>query len=246
MLTIELNPDCRPDIRIIGAERTPVVVIDDPVLSVDALRAYALEQATFGPDSQFAYPGIRAGTPPEYSRVLAPHLAGLLRHLYSIPAAYDYQLFHEVFSLVTEKPEDLMPLQRIPHTDTRQPFYFATVHYLNEGDFSGTGFFRHKPTSYERISEERYPRLIQAGNVHMEAHGLPPMKYINESDDHFELMAQVDYRPNRLVMYPGNLLHSGLIRPELDLRDDPASGRLTANMFLYFQARQDAPRRRHA
>lgn len=243
MLNIELNNACRPDVRIVGDEKTPVVVIDDPVLSVDALRSHALDRAAFGPDSHFLYPGIRAELPAEYSDLLAPHLAGLLRNLFRIPAACDYQLFHQVFSLITKQPEELQPLQRIPHTDTRHPYYFATVHYLNEGDHAGTGFFRHRPTRFERISEDRFPRLIEAANAHMDTHGLPATKYIDSSDDHFELIAEVDYRPNRLILYPGNLLHSGLIKPDLDIDDDPGTGRLTANMFLYFEADPGAPRR---
>ena len=52
-----------------------------------------------------------------------------------------------------------------------------------------------------------------------------------------ELIGEVEYRPNRMVIYPGNLLHSGLIQPDRDINDDPASGRLTANLFLYFGER---------
>jgi hypothetical protein len=71
----------------------------------------------------------------------------------------------------------------------------------------------------------------------METNGPPAEKYINASDDHYELIGEVEYRPNRMVIYPGNLLHSGLIQPDRDINDDPASGRLTANLFLYFGER---------
>jgi hypothetical protein len=33
-------------------------------------------------------------------------------------------------------------------------------------------------------------------------------------------------------MYPGYLLHSGLIDPSRDIATDPARGRLTANLFF--------------
>ena len=68
----------------------------------------------------------------------------------------------------------------------------------------------------------------------MAANGLPAEKYINASDDQFELIDKIDHRPNRMAVYPGNLLHSGLIVPERDISGDPAKGRLTANMFIYF------------
>jgi hypothetical protein len=128
-------------------------------------------------------------------------------------------------------------LQRVPHFDNHSPFYFATVHYLNPGRYAGTGFFRHRPTGYERIPEDRYPAYMQAAESHIKAKGLPPEKYIDASDDHFELIAEVEYKPNRLIMYPGNLLHSGLIRPDRDINHDPAKGRMTANLFLYFTDR---------
>ena len=139
-----------------------------------------------------------------------------------------------MFSLVTLKPEQLQPLQRLPHMDNRGPWYFASVHYLNAGDHGGTGFFRHRPTGFERITNERYESFKEAENSHFASNGPPAEKYINESDDHFELVAAVGYKPNRMAIYPGNLLHSGLIKPDRDICDDPATGRLTANLFFYF------------
>ncbi len=65
---------------------------------------------------------------------------------------------------------------------------------------------------------------------------MPAQKYNDTSDEHFELIAEVEHRPNRLVAYPGNLLHSGLIRPDVDITPDPATGRLTANLFFHFKA----------
>lgn len=44
-------------------------------------------------------------------------------------------------------------------------------------------------------------------------------------------MGKIDYRPNRLLIYPGTLLHSGLIDAGTDLDTSPLSGRLTVNIF---------------
>lgn len=229
-----MNPDYRMDVRIVGDEKTPVVILDDPLVSVDALRDYACREAKFQPDMHFAYPGIRAELPDTYVDAVAPQLAALIAKFFDLPRGLRYRLIHRVFSLITTRPEDLAVLQRIPHTDTHLKYYFATVHYLNSGDHSGTGFFRHRPTGYERISDDRYPMLVQTGSQHMQAQGMPAKKYINASDEHFELIAKVDYRPNRLIVYPGNLLHSGLISPDVDISPDPAAGRLTANLFFSF------------
>jgi hypothetical protein len=234
MVDIKLNRPFRPDIRIVGEERTPVVIIDDPILSTESLIRYASDRANFGSDSQFAYPGIRAKLPAEYADTLLSELLGLITDFYKPPPSYEFRLIHQFFSLVTRQPTELGPLQRVPHFDNHSPYYFATVHYLNPGDFAGTGIFRHRPTGYERIPEDRYPSYVQAAESHIKTHGLPAEKYINASDDHFELIAELEYRPNRLVMYPGNILHSGLIQPDRDISEDPVTGRLTANLFLYF------------
>ena len=233
---MQLNPGCKKDVRIIGNEKTPIVILDDVLVSVEELRDYAYDTAEFRPDEHFAYPGIRAKLPEVYVDAVAPQLAGLLAHLFNVPRGVRFDLVHKVFSLITTQPEDLAVPQRIPHTDTRLPYYFATVHYLNPGEHSGTGFFRHRPTGFERISEARYPELLEAGTEHMQTRGMPAQKYIDGSDDHFELIAEVEHRPNRLIAYPGNLLHSGLIRPDVDITPDPAGGRLTANLFFHFSA----------
>lgn len=234
MVKIELNSACRRDVQIVGDERTSVIIIDDPIVSTDELVRYATQEAEFSADGEFIYPGIRADLPAEYAQGLGPDLIALISHVYGTPRSYRPHLIHQLFSLVTEQPADLQLLQRVPHFDNRSPYYFASVHYLNPGDHGGTGFFRHRPTGYERITDERYESYVQAAQSHMANKGLPAGKYIDASDEHYELIGQVEHRPNRLVLYPSNLLHSGLIRPDRDIDEDPASGRLTANLFLFF------------
>ena len=68
----------------------------------------------------------------------------------------------------------------------------------------------------------------------MKTHGLPAAGYITSSTDHYEIIDEFEYRTNRLVIYPGNLLHSGLVRPDRDINPDPSRGRLTANLFIDF------------
>jgi len=234
MLEINVNKPLRPDVRIIGNEKTPVVVIDDPIPSTAGLVDHACAHARFDSDGRFAYPGIRAELPREYVEAITPELVAVIRDVYKPPPRLEFQLVHQLFSLITQPPGELAPLQRVPHFDNHSPYYFATVHYLNPGNYAGTGMFRHRPTGYERIPQNRYPSYVKAAEAHIRAHGPPAAKYINASDDHFELIAELEYRPNRLIMYPGNMLHSGLIEPERDITGDPATGRLTANLFLYF------------
>jgi hypothetical protein len=231
---IELNEHRSTDIRIVGNEQTPVIVIDEPIVATEALQEAASQDGSFHVDRRFAYPGVRTRLPDDYVDMLLPSLLSLLREVYEIPASLEHQLIHRLFSLITTPPEDLGVLQRVPHFDTLNPWYLATVHYLNPGTYAGTGIFRHQPTGFERISNERYQDYVAAAEAHMKVHGLPAAKYIDESTDHYELIEELEYRPNRMVIYPGNLLHSGLVQPERDIGWDPRTGRLTANLFIDF------------
>jgi hypothetical protein len=234
MTEIVLNTHRNPDIRLVGNERTPVIVIDRPIVEAEPLIRAAAQHAGFHLDRRFAYPGLRAQLPDDYVDTMLPGLVSLLREVYEIPAEYEDRLIHRVFSLITTPPEDLAVLQRVPHFDTLNTHYFATVHYLDPGMHAGTGIFRHKPTGFERISDARYQTYVQAAESHMKTHGLPAAEYIRSSTDHYELIEEIEYEANRMVIYPGNLLHSGLIRPERDINPDPSRGRLTANLFIDF------------
>lgn len=132
-------------------------------------------------------------------------------------------------------PDELRPLQRVPHFDCNRAYYFAITHFLHDGTHGGTGLYRHNPTGFENITEDRLEEYIRGGEEYLQAHGDPRPEYFSKSDDHFELFESIDYKPNRLVVYPGTLLHSGLIDPATDIDPDPKTGRLTANIFVEFQ-----------
>jgi hypothetical protein len=234
MTEIAVNKHQDPEIRSVGNERTPLIVIDRPLVATEPMIQAATQQSGFHLDRRFAYPGIRARLPDDYVEALLPILIPLLREVYEIPAEYEYRLIHRLFSLITTPPEDLGVLQRVPHFDTLNPYYFATVHYLSAGTYAGTGIFRHRPTGFERISDARYQSYVQAAESHMKTHGLPAAEYITSSTDHYEFIDEIEYATNRMVIYPGNLLHSGLVCPDRDINPDPAKGRLTANLFIDF------------
>lgn len=234
MVDIQINSECRLETRIVGNEKTPIVIIDEPIQSTDALVQYAQQRADFISGDDSSYPGIRAELPSAYADALGPQLIGMISHVFKIPPSARPHLVHQLFSLVALQPGELAPLQRLPHTDNRSPYYFATVHYLANGDHGGTGFFRHRLTGYECITNERYESFKSAETTHISVNGTPADKYINATDEHYELYAEVEYKPNRMAIYPGNVLHSGLIKPDRDIDADPATGRLTANLFFYF------------
>ena len=221
------------EIRKVGNERTPVILIDNLLEDTRELIDAACRQ-DFQHTAEWGYPGVRCSLPDTYRETVLDKLIPLIRETYSVPESCSFKTIHSLFSLVAQPPETLSLLQRMPHYDTTREFYFASVHYLNPGTHGGTGIFRHKPTGYERLSPERYPLFVAAAKKHVAAHGEPPPAYINGSTDHFELVEAFEYRPNRMVIYPGNILHSGMIEPARDISMDPVSGRLTANLFIDF------------
>ncbi|MCW8125914.1 DUF6445 family protein [Microbulbifer halophilus] len=131
-------------------------------------------------------------------------------------------------------PESLSDLQRIPHFDTSSPYFFALLLYLNPGPRGGTGFFRHRSTGFERVSEERTETYFSSTDQFLREQGGPSAGYVTESRDGFELYHRIDYQQHRLSIYPGSLLHSILVDTETDIDPDPRSGRLTANLFFEF------------
>ncbi len=218
----------------VGEERTPVVIVDDFALDTGDVIRYAVQSASFALDETYVYPGVRAKPPRQYIEEIVRFLGPLLGRVYSIPAGLALAV-NAYYSLVATPPEDLQVLQRVPHFDSNTRHFYAVTHYLNPGDFGGTGLFRHKPTGFENVTEDRLQAYVQAGDSYLRAHGDPPAEYIRASGDHYELFEAIDYRPNRLIAYPGSLLHSGLIDPDRDINPDPRTGRLTANFFMRFR-----------
>ena len=50
--------------------------------------------------------------------------------------------------------------------------------------------------------------------------------------NYFEQIGAVEAVADRLIIYQGSLLHSGIIPPDMPFSADPREGRLTANIFV--------------
>ena len=231
-VVLKVNPQASLVVIAAGEEKTPVIIIDNFAEDTSDIVRYAVNTAAFAPDSSF-YPGARARPPDSYSQEIVRALAPLLGKVYSVPRDRGLHV-KGYYSLVATPPDELRHIQRVPHCDSHGMYYFAVTHYLSPGQFGGTGLYRHRPTGFEKITEDRVAEYERASEAYVREHGEPPPEYFSESTDHYEFMLGIDYRPNRLVAYPGSLLHSGLIDPARDVSADPATGRLTANFFLDF------------
>ena len=234
--SIQINPKASLTVRHVGEEKTPLIIIDDFALDTGDVIDYACQSVDYGPDSTSAYPGVRGTLPRSYVRQVLNNIYRLLFQVYSVPDNLGLKTVNTVYSLISTPVDELALAQCVPHFDSNDPFYLAVLHYLNPGDFCDTGLFRHKPTGFEKITEPRLAEFIQSSKAFVETHGKPPQKYIDSSTGHFELYDRIEYKPNRLVAYPGCLLHSGLVDPARDINPDPGTGRLTANIFVDFKS----------
>jgi len=228
---IRIGSDVTAQLLYLGEEKTCVIVCDNVLEDVNAVRDLAISEADFAAESETAYPGRRAELSRSYAETVFPLIASLIRENYSLPVSSRAHLNAGYFSLVTLAPEKLTLQQRIPHFDSANPFYFAAMQYINEGNFGGTSFYRHRPTGFENITVERTDKLIWSAQSFIQK-SPPRQNYFGDSDEHFLRLGSVDHKANRLLIYPGTLLHSGNIRSAADIDSNPATGRLTTNMFI--------------
>ena len=224
----------KPELRRVGASGTPVVVIDEFSGDVGAIIDAAAGLAPFPFHRGNYYPGLRRIITPADSAANAYVEAMLTDAAQFIAGAYDidgFDLLEASFSMVTTDPAELTPAQRAAHFDTTDPKHYAVLHYLNVPAGSGTAFYRQRSTGIERVTEDNVATFVRVAQA--EAASLPANSgYLVGSDAHFEQIGAVEAIPDRLIIYPGSLLHSGIIPPAMRFSDDPREGRLTANIFV--------------
>jgi hypothetical protein len=224
----------KPQLRRIGIGQSPVVVIDEFSGRLDEILTIAEALAPYPPNEGNYYPGLRRliertdKAANEYVERTC-HEAGQF-----IAGAFDVggmTLLQASFSMVTKQPSQLLPPQRAPHFDAPDPKYYALLHYLRVPARSGTAFYRQRSTGIERVTDSNIAEFVKTAQ--REAMLLPPNSgYISGSNEYFEQIEAIDAAPDRLIIYQGSLLHSGIIPSGMNFSSDPREGRLTANLFV--------------
>jgi hypothetical protein len=210
------------------------VIIDNFSGAVDEVAALADDLAPFPPIRDNYYPGVRRliGKADEKAHAyvldtcarIAPFIGGA----FQVPS---FDLEQASFSIVTVRPDELQPLQKAPHFDGPEPNLFALLHYLRVPDGSGTAFYRHRATGIERVTRANVALLERARSA--ELADLPADSgYIAGSTSLYDQIEMIEAVPDRLIIYHGSLLHSGIIPRSMPFTADPREGRLTANFFL--------------
>jgi hypothetical protein len=227
-LPIALNPNVRPEARRVGREGHPLLIMDEVLSEPETLVAAAL-RAPFGPGER-QYPGLNAPVPDTYYRTLVPALRPMLKEVFGIAREARVGAVCR-FGLATQTPDQLKPMQKIPHTDSNDPFCIALVHYLCRGQKGGTALFRHRATGFEGVDAGRRSAYAAAALAELEAVGEGLTRHVNGETPYYELIDFAELRFNRLVAYRSHVLHSGMLE-EAELDSDPARGRLTVTSLV--------------
>jgi Family of unknown function (DUF6445) len=221
-------PDPIVSVRQMGCEGQPLVVIDRYSGMVDTLlqAAYTAEYQHAGA----SYPGIRSWADPSYLDLRRDLMMQIMQQVFGFTKGI--RLDASTFSLVTLTEQELNPLQRIPHYDHAKGEVIAIMHYLQGPESGGTAFYRHRRTAFEAISLDRENAYNAALAMDHREYGMPPARYCHGDTDWFEMIDEVEAVPDRLVLYRGMQLHSGVIPDPSAMSSNPRKGRVTINMFL--------------
>lgn len=231
---IQINRQAKPEIRYLGQLNTPVMILDDVILKPNILLEQA-KSAQFTAQQNDFYPGVKAAVESDYIAEVCRLVQPFWQQALQLPVSAQAKVLFCAFAMTTTPIAQLRPIQMLPHFDTPEPNQIAIVHYLCSQQHGGTGFYRHKSTGIERVTADnlasygnRLKTEAVAANLHLKK------GYIEPEHGLFESIGQVACKFNRLIAYPSHLLHSGLIKPEIDLHPDAEQGRLTISAFAQF------------
>jgi tryptophan 7-halogenase len=232
---IEINKSAPVIVKALGESKTALIVADNFLAAgLGGLREHA-KSILFAVDEHHYYPGLRSALPQDYLAKVLSAVAPMLQDIYAIPKNLTLKVMQADYSLITQPQSLLTENQCVPHADTSHPYAFAILHYLSAGAHGGTGFFKHIPSGYEVVSEENSAAYYAAKEEYFVKNGRPHKSYMTSSNNHYQLYDAIPYQENKLLVYPGVLLHSVLVNAEQDISLDPETGRLTANIFVKFE-----------
>lgn len=227
-MQISLSPCATIHVEPLGEERQPLCIIDNALDDPDAFVNEAAAQ-TFKKIGPY-YPGIRAALSGETGASFCKMVEALANTHFDFDANnLQGDCF---FSIVTTPPEELAPIQRLPHYDGVEHDRLAVLLYLTPRPQGGTSFYRHRATGFETIDQNRFSRYKSVLESEVRRYGLPPARYIQDGAPLFDRIKTVDTVYNRLLVYRGLNLHCSTIDDNTSFSADPRQGRLTVNAFL--------------
>lgn len=228
-MILNLHPDIRIQKLTIGAEKAPLIVIDNFVADPEKLIRRAANRPYVDQPSYF--PGIRYAAPLGYQQLFDARLKDMLLDYFQLKnGRLTFQMCH--YSLITTPPEKLAFLQRIPHIDSVSSTGLASVHYLFKGTYGGTAFYRHRKTGFEYIDESRKETYYTCLEGEKNGPDAPQFGYIQGDTPLFERIGEQEGVFNRVLIYRKSSLHTGIIANDFVPDPNPLTGRLSINTFI--------------
>ncbi|UAA40350.1 hypothetical protein KIH87_08460 [Paraneptunicella aestuarii] len=242
LFRFDVNPKAQWQCISVGNEALPVWIVDDFWLQPQALAelaACADSKEEFAEEPGDYYPGVRryfyrSGTDvSDIGAYLQKSLASALNKQLQQAGTLEFL----ALSLATKSPQQVKPIQLIPHFDSVSEQQYAVVGYLFKNDsganeqtseHGGTSFYRHRETGFESITQQRAPQYMKTLQRQATTVGMPKGEFINGDTALFERIYQVPAKFNRMLVYSANLLHSGDLQAN-SLSANPNIGRLTWN-----------------
>ncbi len=154
---------------------------------------------------------------------IAPHPHGQLFSQHSIAKCW--------LSKVTLEPEQLNAFQTMPHYDSLAAHDMAAVHYLSGEHLGGTHFYRYKKANKLQFTKQDEALIMQMVQE-VKQSAKERQGYMNESDNIFENVFSIEAKPNRIVIYSGNISHSANITDQVDFDKRAQHNRTSINSFF--------------
>ena len=227
---IRPHPQIKVSVTQVGAERAPVIVVDNFITNPEELVEDAATEHPFKPFALY-YPGVKAPIPPMYPLAVYQILKDPIRTVFGLDGL-DVVMADSDFRMVTKRPDGLHARQKVPHYDIADPNVIVVLHYLATQQYGGTSMYRHKKTGFERIAGNRVQPYEDA--LAAELKGYRPAGFIAGDSEHFERIASFPAQFNRALIYRGISLHAGDIEAAFPFDPDPRQGRLTGNTVFFF------------
>ncbi|MBU2979565.1 DUF6445 family protein [Alteromonas sp. C1M14] len=208
--------------------------LDQPTQLIDYARHSQYDPYP-GYQSKKGYPGVRAPAPQNYSYNLTTYIEPILKRVFNVGAGKDIRKSLCAMSLLTMAEDSLSPIQSTPHFDSSEPNHLAAILYLSGAEHGGTAFYRHCSTGIERITKQNVDGYLDRYYEELNTTALPTPTYRFDSNSQYTKIGYIEGVYNRLVVYPGGLIHNPYIKnSELSISTSPQNGRLTVNTFFDF------------
>ena len=195
---MKINPNA--SVRVESTGVAPVLYIDNFYADPDAVRSEALK-ANYDLSVAF-YPGRHAPLASERYAQAARVISTVATRLGD--RRYNPEDFRSDFSIVTTRPDDLLPSQAHPHID---PTPVLGLVYLTPDSREGTSFYY---SEYLGTSVITSPEQLARHTEFLQSRGdeFAPVGYNLDGHAIWRRLYTIEPIYNRFVMYPGNAFHA--------------------------------------